>query len=82
MKTRCYQKLLFFCKKHRTNEQVRKKSQAGVGKYDGKYDELLTLAMSQGLLLQGTVEGKRENRQTEEEVRGGNKYLGVEADGF
>ena len=69
--TRCYRKLLNISyKDHVTNEEVRRKIQAAIG----KYDELLTLvkkrklrwyghvSRSSGLaktILQGTVKGKR-----------------------
>ena len=76
---RCYRRLLniLIYKDHVTNEEVRRKIQAAIG----KYDELLTLVKKRKLrwfghvsrfsglaktILQGTVEGKK--RQTEEEV--------------
>ena len=68
---RCYRRLLGIpCKDHVTNEHVRKKIQAAVG----KYDELLTLVKKRNLrwsehisrssglaktILQGTVQGKK-----------------------
>ena len=77
---RCYRRLLNISyKDHITNEEVRRKIQAAIG----KYDEHLTLvkkrklrwfghvSRSSGLaktILQGTVKGKRKKGQTEEEV--------------
>ena len=89
---RCYRRLLNISfKDYVTNEEVRRKIQAAIG----KYDELLTLvkkrklrwfghvSRSSGLaktILQGTVKGKRKKRQTEEEV--GRQYQRVDRNGL
>ena len=88
---RCYRRLLTISfKDHVTNEEVRRKIQATIG----KYGDLLTLvkkwklrwfghvSRSSGLaktILQGTVKGKRKKRQTEEEV--GRQYQRVDRNG-
>ena len=89
---RCYRRLLNISyKDHVTNEEVRRKIQAGIG----EYDELLTVvkkrkvrwfghvSRSSGLaktILQGTVKGKKKKRQTEEEV--GRQYQRVDRNGL
>ena len=89
---RCYRRLLNISyEDHVTNEEVRRKIQAAVG----EYDELLTLvkkrklrwfghvSRSSGLaktILQGTVKGKKKNRQTEKEV--GRQYQRVDRNGL
>ena len=89
---RCYRRLLNISyKDHITNEEVRRKIQTAIG----KYDELLTLvkkrklrwfghvSRSSGLaktILQGTVKGKKKERQTEEEV--GRQYQSVDRNGL
>ena len=89
---RCYRRLLNISyKDHVTNEEVHRKIQAAIG----EYDELPILvrkrklrcfghvSMSSGLaktILQGTVKGKRKNRQTEEEV--GRQYQRVDRNGL
>ena len=88
---RCYRRLLNISyKDHVTNEEVRRKIQTAIG----KYDELLTLvnkrklrwfghvSRSSGLAktnLQGIVKEK-EKRQTEEEV--GRQYERVDMNGL
>ena len=77
---RCYRKLLSISyKNHLTNEEVQRKIQAAIG----KYDELLTLVTKRKLrwfgyvsrssgsantILHGIVEGKRKKKHAEEEV--------------
>ena len=72
---RCYRWLLnISCKDHITNEDVRRNTQAAIG----KYDELLTLVKKQKLrwfghisrssglammILQGTVQGKTKKKK-------------------
>ena len=88
---RCYRRLLNISyKDHVTHEEVCRKIQAAIG----KYDELLTLvkkrklrwfgrvSRSSGLaktILQGTVKGKKK-RQAEEEV--GRQYQRVDRNGL
>ena len=75
-------------KGHVTNEEVRRKIQAAIG----KYDELLTLvkkrklrwfghaSRSSGLAKTGHSERKKKKRQTEEEV--GRQYQRVDRNGL
>ena len=78
-------------KDHVTNEEVRRKIQAAIG----KNDELLTLVKKQKLIwfchvsrssglakttLQGMVKGKKKTRQIEEEV--GRHYQRVDGNGL
>ena len=88
---RCFRRLLNISyKDHATNEEVRRKIQAAIG----EYDELETMvkkwkrrcffhvSMFSSLaktILQGTVKGKRKNRQTEEV---GRQYQRVDRNGL